>query len=409
MYWGIYMTILKLCIVFIAVMILVFRKKPIYVAAAVGAAAAWILFGISVEEGLEAILKACVSWSTLQLILVMYLITFIQKMMGNRDAIGGAQKGLSALFNNRWVNCAAAPIFIGMLPTPNAAFIAGDIVKGSAGEYMTHEEMAVTTTYFRHVSESFMPTYTAIILAVSLAQITAGEFVVGMLPIVGCIIASGCFWFLCGKVPMDTGEGKKTDKAVCVRDILIGLWPILMIILMVVFLKMPIYAAAAVILAVYALTNRFSLKELLIFCRTSLQFKLYLNTFGVMILKEFLTVSDAINALPEFFEKMPIPSFMVFMLIFFFGSLVSGSTTIVGLCMPLAMATVPNAGLPLVCLLMGTTYCAMQMSPTHVCLTLTAEYFGISLGTIIKKTLPAVATTLVFALCYYLIWNTIVL
>ena len=30
-------------------------------------------------------------------------------MMGNRGAIDRAQKGLSALFNNRWINCAAAP------------------------------------------------------------------------------------------------------------------------------------------------------------------------------------------------------------------------------------------------------------------------------------------------------------
>lgn len=134
-----------------------------------------------------------------------------------------------------------------MLPTPNAAFIAGDIVKASAGEHLKHEEMAVTTTYFRHVSESFMPTYTTIILAISLAQITAGEFVLGMLPIVACIIASGCFWFLRNKVPMSTGEEVSGNKVKDAGDILIGLWPILTIIMMVVVLKMPIWAAAAML------------------------------------------------------------------------------------------------------------------------------------------------------------------
>ena len=74
--------------------------------------------------------------------------------------------------------------------------------------------------------------------------------------------------------------------------------------------------------------------------------------------------------------------------------------------MPVAMAAIPNAGLPAVCLLMGTTYAAMQMSPTHICLTLTAEYFDISLGDLIKKTMPAVATTVVFTVIYYLAWTT---
>ena len=185
--------VLKLLVIFLVVMALVAKKQPIYVAVTAGAAATWVLYGLSFQQGISSIVNACTSWSTLQLIVVMYIITFLQKMMGQRNAIDRAQKGLSSLFNNRWVNCAAAPIFIGMLPTANAAFIAGDVVKASASDYLKHEEMAVTTTYFRHVSESFMPTYGAIILAISLAGITAGEFVVGMLPIVACIIVSGCF------------------------------------------------------------------------------------------------------------------------------------------------------------------------------------------------------------------------
>lgn len=395
--------IIKLLVIFLLVMFLVSKKKPIYVAVTAGAAATWLLYGISFTQGALSIVKACTAWSTLQLIVVMYIITFLQKMMDQRGAISRAQKGLSSLFNNRWVNCAAAPIFIGMLPTPNAAFIAGDIVKASAGEHMEHEEMAVTTTYFRHVSESFMPTYGSIILAIGLAGITAGEFVVGMLPVVACIIASGCFFFLRGKVPMATGEAASRHKASDAKDILVGLWPILTIILMVVLAKMAIYAAAAIVLVLYFFIHRFTLGEVKAHVKGSFQFKLYLNTFAVMMLKEFLTASGAIVALPDFFAQLPIPTFMVFVLIFFFGSIVSGSQAIIGLCMPVAMASVPGAGLPLVCLLMGAAYAAMQISPTHICLTLTAEYFGISLGALIKKTMPAALTTVVFSVMYYLL------
>ena len=272
---------------------------------------------------------------------------------------------------------------------------------------MSKEEMAVTTTYFRHVSESFLPTYAAIILAISLAEITAGEFVLGMLPIACCIIASGCFWFLRGKLPMATGEAPSDNKLRDAGEILIGLWPILAVILMAVGLKMQIFLAAAIILVLYAVAGRFSFRELKPVFAASLQPKLYLNTFAVMTLKEFLTLSGAIHALPDFFARLPIPSFLVFTLIFFFGSIVSGSQTIVGMCLPVAIATVPGAKLPLVCLLMGTTYAAMQMSPTHICLTLTADYFEIPLGTLIRKTLPAVVTTELFAIAYYLTWTTV--
>lgn len=400
--------VLKLLVVFLIVMVLIAKKQPIYVAVTAGAVATWLLYGIPVADGLSAIVKACTSWSTLQLIVVMYLITFLQKMMGQRNAVDRAQSGLSSLFNNRWVTCAAAPIFIGMLPTANAAFISGDIVKASASEYLDNDEMAVATTYFRHVSESFMPTYSSIILALGLAGISAGEFIVGMLPIVICIIASGCFWFLRGRVPMSTGQAASSGKSGAVREILIGLWAILAIILLVVIAKMPIDIASAVILVAYFLLHRFSFKEVAPNFAGSLQFKLYLNTFAVMTLKEFLTVSGAINALPDFFSRLPIPAFLVFVLIFFFGSMVSGSSAIIGMCLPIAMASVPGAGLPLVCLLMSATYVAMQISPTHICLTLTADYFNIPLSSLIRRTIPAILTTIVFSIAYYLIWITLI-
>ncbi|MBR4866145.1 MAG: DUF401 family protein [Clostridia bacterium] len=398
---------MKLLLIFVLVLVLVSRKQPIWIAIFAGAAATWLLYGISLQEGLLGIYRACVSWDTVSLILVMYIVTFLQKMMGKRNAIQRAQKGLSALFNNRWVNCAAAPIFIGMLPTPNAAFIAGDVVKASAADHLNHDEMAVTTTYFRHVSESFMPTYGSIILALGLAGVSAGEFVVGMLPIVLCIVAAGCFWFL-RKVPMKTQGGAGAKKAKCAAEIGIGLWPILVCILMVVILKMQILTASSLVLVVYFLIHRFRFGEIKGLFAESLQFKLYLNTLAVMVLKEFLTVSGVISTLPDFFAKLPIPSFLVFILIFFFGSVVSGSSTIIGLCMPVAMATVPGAGLPLVCLLMGVAYAAMQISPTHVCLTLTADYFEIPFGRLIRKTLPAVMTTVAFTVAYYLVWNWLV-
>ena len=401
------MSIIKLLIIFILVMFLMAKKQPIYVAVSVGAAATWLLYGILPVEGISLITKACSAWSTLQLIVIMYTVTFLQKMMAHRGAIMKAQKGLSSLFNNRWVNCAAAPIFIGMLPTPNSAFISGDIVKASACEYLDRDDIAATTTYFRHVPESFMPTYNATILAIGLAGVTAREFVVGMLPVVACIIAAGCFCFLRGKLPKETGEAISANKIKDLQDIFLGLWPILSVIIMAVMFKMKIYTAAAMIVVLYALGSKFSVKELLPFFRISLQPKLYLNTFAVMILKEFLTASGAIHALPKFFARLPIPAYMIFVLIFFFGTIVSGSQAIIALCLPVAMATVPNAGLPLFCLLMGITYVGSQMSPTHICLTLIAEYFDISLARLILKTLPAAMITVIFTVIYYLVWTAI--
>ena len=122
------MVILKLVLVFAIVMGIVSMKKPMSFAVVVGSIATWLLYMLPAKQVVSLTINALTSLGTLKLILVMYLITFLQRMMEKRGAIELMRKSLSSLFNNRWVNCAAAPIFIGLLPSPNAAFIAGDMV-----------------------------------------------------------------------------------------------------------------------------------------------------------------------------------------------------------------------------------------------------------------------------------------
>lgn len=401
------MEILKLLVVFIAVMAIVSAKKPVYVATFVGAILTWLLYAIPFSEGLKAVIGGATAWSTISLILVVYIISFLQNMMALRHSIDKARLGFSSLFNNRWVDCAAAPIFIGMLPTPNAAFIAGDIVKASASNYLDNDETAVVTSYFRHVSESFMPTYNAILTALVISGVAAGEFVIMMMPITACIIISGCFWFLRGKVPTTTDHGRSTDKLNDLKEIGIGLWAIMLVVLLVVVLKFQVIAAASIALVAFFFIHRFSFKEIRPLFKKSVQMKLYLNTISIMVFKEFLELSGAVQAMTSFFSSLPIPAFLAFALIFFFGGIVSGSAAMIALCLPAAMIAIPGAPQHVLAFIMGIVYCSAQLSPTHICLPLTADYFGISLGRLFKGSLPAVLTTVVFTIAYYLLLTTI--
>lgn len=50
---------------------------------------------------------------------------------------------------------------------------------------------------------------------------------------------------------------------------------------------------------------------------------------------------------------------------------------------------------------MSSTYCAMQVSPTHICLTLATEYFHTTLGDLIRRTLPVIVTFFICVIIYY--------
>lgn len=51
------------------------------------------------------------------------------------------------------------------------------------GDYLSTPEKAAVTSYFRHISESFLPTYTTIFIAVGLTNgaVSVSSFVLAML------------------------------------------------------------------------------------------------------------------------------------------------------------------------------------------------------------------------------------
>ena len=396
------MNILKLIIVFAFVMGLVAKKVPLSLSVLLGSLATWLLYGIAFADVTAGIYRAVFSYDTLRLILVMYLITFLQRMMEKRGALELARVSLSKLFNNRWVNCVAAPFFIGLLPSPNAAFIAGDMVSASTDDCLTKEQQAVTTSFFRHVSEAFLPTYNSILMALTLTGISAGDFVIGMIPMVIVIVVLGMLFFLKGKVPMDAGETPSENKWIDFKNLIIGVWAIFLAIGLVIFFGIDVVYATLISLVLYFIFHKFNFSEIKPFFKSAFETRIVFNTCAVMIFKELLTLSGVINELPDFFSQFPIPPFLIFVLIFLFGTIIAGSLAIIVLVLPVAMVTVPDAGLPLLILLMSTTYTAMQVSPTHICLTLIAEHFGVSLGCMIKQTVPLLIVFMFIAIGYYL-------
>ncbi len=400
------MDLIKLVIVFAVVIGLVANKKSMSTAVIIGSIACWILYKIPANVGAITVANTVTSLTVLKMIGVMYVITFMQRMMEKKNAINTARDGLSGLFNSRWVNCAAAPIFIGLLPSPNAAFIAGDMVEASASEYLSKEEMAVTTSYFRHVSEAFLPTYQNIILALAITGYSASQFVIGMIPMVIVLIVLGILFFLKGKVPNKTGQANTTDKKEDIKKVA-ELWPILATIVLIVAFNIDTLYASIRVIVVYFFVGKFKASDVAPFFVSAFESKIVFNTLAVYIFKNFLELSGAIKLLPGFFSKFPIPTFLIFVLIFLFGTLVAGSMTMTASVLPVAMESVPNAGLPLVCLLMMTSYIAMQISPTHICLSIVSEHFDVSLGDMVKKTIPLLVVFTIIAIAYYLLLTTI--
>lgn len=401
------MDVLKLVVVFAIIVAALWLKLKLWKAMTLAIAATALLWWIPIQTDLKILWSACSDWSNIQVLLILYLIMFVQRMLEERSQLKLAQKDLNGIFNNRRINATVAPICIGLLPSAAAAKICGDIVNESAQEYLTVTEKAFVTTFFRHIPESFLPTYSAIILCSTLSGVPLGVFTIGMLPLIACMFLVGYFYII-RKMPKETGDAPSENRWKDVLHIFGHLWSLFAIVILVMAFNVPVWIAVALVIIAAFFLYRFKLSDLPGLMFSSFEADMLLNTALALVFKEFITHVDVIAKLPEVFSHLPIPTYLVFALIFFFGTVICGSTAMIVVCTGIAFSAIPDGGMPLMVLLNTFAYLAMQVSPTHVCLTVVADHFHIPLGALIRKTILPVLLLSVITIGYYLLLRFVV-
>ena len=401
------MNLIKLFIVFIIIITLIKIKKPLYFSILAGAAITSILYDIGLKRMLRISFYSVIDRTTITILLSFYVITFLQRMLEKRGDLDLAQISLNGLFNSRRVNASVAPFFIGLLPSPGAVVIAGPMVDSSCGDYFSKEDKTFITSYYRHIPESFLPTYSSIILASQLTDIHMSSFIFGMLPVVTLLFVLGYVFYL-RKLPKETEYKSNESKATNLLNLFKSLWTITFTIILILVFDLQVLTATLITIFLSATINKFRFLELKPMFISAFDNRIMSSTVAVMIFKDIVTDTEVINELPRLFEKLPIPASIAFALIFLIGSIISGANAIIALGLPMAFAAISDGGSPLLILLMSFAYAGMQISPTHVCLTIVTEYFDTSMLDLIKRTIPIMTIFCILTIGYYLFLNGLI-
>lgn len=396
----IYVDLIKLVVIFAVIVAAITIKRPLYQAILAGIFATMLLYLIYPFQSVSLIWKVITDWSSMSLLAILYSITFLQRMLEKRSQIKLAQQDLNGLFNNRRVNATIAPLFIGLLPSAAAMILCGDIVREFTDGFLDKREQAFVTNWFRHIPESTLPTYSGVLLMCTLADVPVSDFMLGMLVPTVMLFTIGYVLYI-RKLPKETGSPSSSNRGKDALNLIKHLWSLLLIIVLILTVGISVVTSVLIVIALALAVYRFKWTELKPMFRQAFEAKMLLSTFMILIFKEFTNYTGVISSLPEFFGQFPIPLYLVFSLLFFFGCVISGTSSIIALGTTMAFNAIPDAGVPLMVLLMGMCHAASQVSPTHVCLAVVTEYYHISMGELVKKTLPAIALFCILLIGYY--------
>lgn len=390
----------KLAIVFAALLLSLRAGLKLTKSMLITIVATIVLYAIPLKDTIKIWYKASTSFNTISLVLILYLITLLQRILQNRKQLSQVHTNLDSLFNSRRITATVAPIFIGLLPSAAAMLICGEIVRDTVGDALDQEEQAFITSYFRHIPESFLPTYAAVILMSELSGVSIGTFVLGMLPLEVLLYILG-YWAYIRRIPKDTGLPPSENRGRVAVELLKNLWSIIAIIVLVIGFKWSVLAATLAVIIVCLPVYRYKPREILPLLKDAVEAPMLINTYLIMVFKDFIMHSGAMDALPDFFTHLPVPTYLVFALIFFFGTVVAGAQAIIAICAVMAFAAIPGGGMPLMVLLMSFAYAAMQISPTHICLFIAADDFDVPMMALVRKTMPIIIVFCLLTVPYY--------
>lgn len=388
-------------------------RLPLAIGLFAGAAALGLLFPMGVGPFFHAVGAGLTSDKTLFLIAIVVAILVFSGALNSTGQIQRIVKAFQRMFGRSRLTLVAFPALIGLLPMPGGAIFSAPMVRqGVDDPNVSPQRLTIANYWFRHVWEYWFPLYPGVILALTLTELPVWRFILVQLPMTAWVLASGYVVILHGLRLAGRDRGARDISRHSVWAFVCEVAPILLVVAAVLFLT-PVseYAGrrwapgnlfvsqSAVLVAmllglgwlVVCRGLRFAQarRELL----TGKMLKMVLLMFGIMVFRDVLESCGAVQGLNAELKEAHIPLFAVVCLLPFITGVVVGiAFGFVGASFPFVLALLeavpPEQRLPWIALAYCMGYAGMMLSPVHLCLLLTNQFFESNLVKVYFYLLP---------------------
>ena len=373
--------ILKIIIILAAILILLRFKVALSITLLGSAVVLGILFNLPISKICGAFLKGALDPETLLLIASLILILFFSAIMKETGNMSRSITNLQNVFRDARATVAIIPAIIGLLPVVGGAMLSAPLVSQASDDLKLSPERRTFINYwFRHIWEYILPTYPGIILASTIVGIPVAKVSLMNLPLTLASLIAGIFLGFRG-VQSFSPAGTPLTFLQIAKDLLLFIGNLLPFIgVLVLTLSFKIHLAYSMALATIGtiLFYRLSLPLIRQLWKSSFSWEIVFLIFGVMIFKEILMASGAMNSVAREFSQMGMPpQILIIVLPFIMGIITGYSNAAVGLSFPilLPLFLAGEQSLIYLTLAYASGFCAILLSPMHVCLVMTREYY----------------------------------
>jgi len=386
--------IIKLLAVIAVIIFLIRKKWNLEYVILLASLLVGVFLGLSPIQIGNNFVLALIDPITLKLIGIIILVYILSGVLRKVESLRDLVDSLQELVKDYRLILAFIPALLGLIPMPAGAMFSAPMVKEVGDRVgLTPEEENFVNYWFRHIWEFVWPLFPGIILFAGILKVEIQEVILTQFPLTITAVILGFIWEYKNLRKDDTFISKK-DILFNLKKLFFGVWPILLIIIMVLGIKTDLlFSLAIVILSLIFLNiKKLSLKMLKEIIKNDINLSVVILIVSIMIFKRMLQVSGGVEIIPEAFAKLGIHPFIVLFIIPFFIATMTGlGTAALGIGLPVLLPIIIVKGetnLYYAMLAFTGIFVGVMISPMHLCLVVTKKYFKADTGKIYKMLIP---------------------
>ena len=350
----------------------------------------WLFESRSFEKLWVAFTETLTMQRTWDLLLCLYFVMCLEVELRKSGSLHGMVVTLRNIFSSNKVTLAFMPAFLGLLPSLGGARFSAPIVQeASEGIAVDDEQKSAINLWFRHIFEFSNPLMPGVILACGIANVSIGDLIdqVGWVTIL-CFVLGWIFLIIPLKITdLEKATNTQHDRTIDWKSLVLAFGPIVTSFLLIVAFN--VQAALAMGLVVVAFIPLYfwfkrpiSVKSVF---TESLDKKLFFNVICILYFIQLLTVIGTLDEIVSVFNNSSLPQAVIIAcLSFIFGVMTGMGQGYIAIVMPIVALMAPG-NIVLVGIAMVYGMAGQMVTPTHLCILVTVEYFKCRLWKTIGK------------------------
>lgn len=379
--------LLKIILIILVLLFLIKKKWDLGLVLFLGALLTGLAFSLDFPLLARNILEALISTETLSLITIIILVLYLGNLLQLKGNFRKMVDSLANLVPEPRLILALPSSFIGLLPMIGGALMSAPVVEEAGQRWnLTPAWKTFLNYWFRHIWEYCWPLYVNVILASAILQIPIKRIASVQFPFTVLAAVLGLI-ILFKHVPRVPGEKEAQRTLKSILHLFFSIWPIFLVIFLIFIFKLSMLLSLAVTSLLTQFFFKMSLQERVRIIWKSISVKTLFLIASVMVFKRILEASGALSSVTGVFRPEGISAYLLlFAVPFFLGLLTGVNHAYVGISFPLLLPIfgLENPDMVLVLFAYVSGFVGILLSPAHLCLALTLEFFKADLRDVYK-------------------------